>query len=427
MSRQHISVVLTLLLMGVGCTGGGDGNLLDENRPGAGSGRKQMDPASRKGRGQGRGLRAAGEGRIPGGGGLSARELEPISLTRDELDAIQIETIQASRRSLMADLSALGKVVAPPRTQAIVSYAFPARISDVHVRLGDWVQKGDEVVTLQSEEVGEAKSEFYKAIADFELARKNYARQERLHDRGVGAEKDYLSAEAEYTVAGASREAAEKKLHILGFTEEQVAEITESHQVNPTIVLYAPIGGKIVKANAVLGAMVDQATEILTIMNPNLLRVDAEIYEKDIAKIRVGQEVDVRVEAYPSEVFQGRIQYVSDIFKEDTRTTTVYTEVANTDYKLKPGMFANITIHLNHHDSVLALPQTAVLDDRDLELVFVEQDGQFIPHIVETGIRENEYVQILSGIQEGDVVVTNGNFQLKSKMYEDILEKGHVH
>lgn len=321
----------------------------------------------------------------------------------------------------------MGKVVAPPRTKALVSYAFPARVSEVHVRLGDWVQKGQSVVTLQSEEVGNAKSEFYKAKADFELATKNFERQKRLHDRGVGAEKDYLSAEAELTVAQASLEATEKKLHILGFTEEQVRETAETHQINPTIVLDAPISGKIVEANAVLGAMVDQGSEILTIMNSNLLRVDAEIYEKDIAKIRVGQQVEVRVQAYPDETFMGRIQYVSDIFKEDTRTTTVYTEVANTDYKLKPGMFADITVHLNHVSQVLSLPKTAVLDDKDLELVFVKRGDEYIPLIVETGIHENDYVQILSGIQEGDVIVTNGNFQLKSKMYEDLLSKGHVH
>jgi multidrug efflux pump subunit AcrA (membrane-fusion protein) len=123
----------------------------------------------------------------------------------------------------------------------------------------------------------------------------------------------------------------------------------------------------------------------------------------------------------------GRIQYVSDIFKEDTRTTTVYTEVANTDYKLKPGMFADITVHLNHVSQVLSLPKAAVLDDKDLELVFVKRGDEYIPLIVETGIHENDYVQILSGIQEGDVIVTNGNFQLKSKMYEDLLSKGHVH
>lgn len=135
----------------------------------------------------------------------------------------------------------------------------------------------------------------------------------------------------------------------------------------------------------------------------------------------------MRVHAYPDEVFNGRIQYVGDIFKEDTRTITVHTEVANTDYKLKPGMFADITIHLKHHDRVIALPKSAILDDKDLELVFVSRGDEYMPLIVETGIRQGDFVQILAGIREGDVVVTNGNFQLKSKMYQDLLSHGQAH
>lgn len=353
--------------------------------------------------------------------------VEPISLTADELDAIGIQTVEVSYRSIMADLSAMGKVVAPPRTKAVVSYAFPARVFEVHVRLGDWVKKGQKVITLQSEEVGNAKSEFYKSKADFVLTERNYERQKALLDRGVGARKDFIAAEAGYTVAQASMDAAEKKLHILGFSEEQVHEIDESHQINPIIDLYAPITGKIVDNNAVLGDMIDQSTEILTVMNSSVLRVNTEIYEKDIAKIRVGQQVEVHVPAYPDQVFKGTIQYVSDIFKEDTRTITVYSEVPNTDYKLKPGMFADIKIHLNHHDRVLALPRIAVLMDKDLELVFVKRGDEYVPLLVDTGIHEETYVQILSGLQEGDVVVTDGNFQLKSKMYEDVLAQGHTH
>ena len=441
MKNKTISVILTLLLAGVVTGGCGDrqDSSTDGSRRGnaksTGGGQRQGQGQGRgqglgqgRGQGQGRNLRDTGKGR---GRNQSTRanleRFEPVSLTNDESESIDIQTVEASYRALDAALPALGKVVAPPRTKAIVSYAFPARISEVHVRLGDWVKKGQKVLTLQSEEVGNAKSAFYKAGADFELAKQNYERQKRLLDRGVGAQKDYLLAEAEFTVAQASLESAEKKLHILGFTEEQVQETVENHQINPIIDLFAPIGGKIVENNAVLGDMVDQDTEILTIMNPNQLRVDTEIYEKDIAKIREGQEVEVRVHAYPDEVFKGRIQYVGDIFKEDTRTITVHTEVANTDYKLKPGMFADITIHLNHHDRVIALPKSAILDDKDLELVFIRRGDEYVPLIIETGLRQGDYVQIVSGIQEGDVVVTNGNFQLKSKMYQDLLSQGHTH
>ncbi len=350
-----------------------------------------------------------------------------ISLSAKEAKAVELESVQATYKPLRSQLQAMGKVLAHQLRKAIVSYAFPARIAAIHVRSGDWVQAGQRLVTLQSEEVGSAKSEFYKAKADHELAKVSFERVKRLFDRGVGAKKDYLSSEAELKVAEATLDAAEKKLHVLGFTEDQVREISETHQINPVITLFAPIGGKIVENKAILGAMIDQATEILTIMDPTLLWIDAEIYEKDIAKIKIGQEVEVSVPAYPGETLKGKISYISDVLNQETRTLTVRTEVENKEYRLKPGMFADIKIFLNHQSKALVLPEEALLDDKEDKIAFIQRDGKYYPQVVIVGAREGGFVEILRGLQEGDTVVTKGNFQLKSKLYEEILKKGHVH
>ncbi len=354
-------------------------------------------------------------------------EIEVVELSDDEKKAIEMETVTASYKPLRSQLQAMGKVLAHPLRRAIVSYAFSARISQIHVRIGDWVKTGQKLVTLQSEEVGTAKSEFYKAMADYELAKVNFEREKRLHDRGVGARKNLLTAEAGLKVAEANLNAAEKKLHVLGFTEEQVKNISETHQINPIITLFAPIRGKIIENKAILGAMVDQETEILTILDPTLLIIDAEIYEKDIAKIKTGQEVEIHVPAYPGETFSGKIYYISDVLHEETRTITVRTEVANKSYKLKPGMFADIKIILDNQSKALVLPKEAILDDKQYKIVFLEINEKYFPQVVEIGTKENDLVQILSGIKEGDKVVTKGNYQLKSKLYEEILKKGHVH
>ena len=350
-----------------------------------------------------------------------------IELSGKEKQAIEIKTVMATTKPIASQLQAMGKVLAHPFRKAIVSYAFPARIAQIHVRPGDWVKEGQELVTLQSEEVGKAKSEYYKAIADHELARQNYEREKRLFDRGVGAQKNMLVTEAEFKVAEASLNAAEKKLHVLGFTEAQVKTISESHQVNPVITLFAPIAGKVLQNNAVLGGMIDQSFEILTLMDPSLLCVDAEIYERDIAKIKNGQKADVSVPAYPDEKFQGKICYIGDVLKEETRTITVRTEVENRSHKLKPGMFANITILINHQARALVLPLEAILDDKEDRMVFVRRGNQFFPLLIETGSKQNGYVEITAGLQEGDEVVTDGNYQLKSKLYQEILKKAGVH
>jgi cobalt-zinc-cadmium efflux system membrane fusion protein len=350
-----------------------------------------------------------------------------IELTDEEERVIDLATVKASLKPLKSHLPALGKVAAHPKKKTIVSYAFPARIAQIHFQIGDWVRAGQELITLQSEEVGKAKSEHYIALADFELAKVNHDRQKRLFDRGVGSQKDFLAREAQYKVAEANLNATEKKLHVLGFTEKQVQTIAESHQINPIITLFAPIGGKIIENNAVLGGMIDQSTEILIILDPHVLVIDADIYEKDIAKIRIGQEVEVSVPAYPSETFMGKTTYISDVLKEDTRTITVRTEVENKEYKLKPGMFADIKVFLNHQDQALVLPREAILDDGEDKIVFIAKAGKYYPLIVELGASENSQIEILRGLAAGDEVVTKGNFQLKSKLYDELLQKGHVH
>jgi len=381
-----------------------------------------------KRRGQGR--QAVGRGMGQKGIGSRARVWEPsdiIELTEEEKNVIEIETVTAMYKPLKSKLPVMGKVLEHPYRKAIVSYAFPARIAEIHVRIGDWVNKGQPLVTLQSEEVGNAKSDFYKAQADHNLAKVNYERQKRLFDRGVGAQKDFLESESEYKVAQANLNATEKKLHVLGFNEDQVKAIAESHQVNPIITLYAPIRGKITINNAVLGAMIDQETEILTIMDPTILCIDAEIYEKDIAKIREGQQVEVSVPAYPGETFNAEICFISDILNEETRTITVRSEVENEKFKLKPGMFADIQVALNHQNRALVLPAEAILDEGDEHIVFIKKADKYYPQLVELGTREDSLVEIRRGIQEGDEVVSKGNFQLKSKLYDEILKKGHVH
>ena len=173
--------------------------------------------------------------------------------------------------------------------------------------------------------------------------------------------------------------------------------------------------------------MIDQTTEILVIMDPTVLWIDAEVYEKDIAKIKLKQKVELTVPAYPGEIFEGRITYIGDVLKEDTRTITVRAEVNNRDYRLKPGMFASIAISLNHQNRALVVPYEAVLEDKGDQVLFLKRDDQFFLQVVQTGARENGYIEILLGIGEGDEVVVAGSYQLKSKLYEEILKAGHIH
>ncbi|MFW6140717.1 MAG: efflux RND transporter periplasmic adaptor subunit [Acidobacteriota bacterium] len=367
----------------------------------------------------------------PGGmerrvGGRGLNSGARITLTEEEENFVQLETSIIQYRPIKSILSAPGKVIAQPQRKAIVSYAFPARATQIHVQLGDWVEPEQELIILESEEVGNARSEFYKALADYELAKVNFEREKNLFDRGVGPKKEFLQAESDLKVAEVNLETAEKKLHVLGFTEEQVKTISETHQIKPIITLFSPIRGKIIERNIIRGAMIDQSTELLVILDPSVLYVDADIYEKDISKVKIGQKVEVIVPAFPEEKFYGTIKYISDVLNQETRTITVRTEVKNKDMKLKTGMFANIKIILNQQDLALAVPSDCILEDQGKEIVFIKKGEEHFLQIVETGAKENGYVEILQGLSEGDEVVCKGNFQLKSKLYEEIMKKGQI-
>lgn len=371
------------------------------------------------GRGRGRALSGQADGR-------SRAAYQALALSPQEERSFEITTARATYRSLQAFHSAMGKVLAPQTRTAKVSYAFPARIAAIHAQIGDWVEKGQRVLTVQSEEVGRAKSEYYKAVADLELARSNYEREQRLFGRGVGAQKNALASAVQLKVAQTNLDAAEKKLHVLGFTEAEVKAIAETHQIHPEITLFAPISGKVVEHKAVLGSMVDQAVDLITIMDPTILWVDAEVFERDIGKIRIGQAVRVSVPAFPGEVFAGKVGYIGDHLNQETRTVTVRTEVQNRGFKLKPGMFADVTVFLNGSRKLLAVPAEALLDDRNQKIVFVKEGGRYIPRVVVAGLVHNGFCAISDGLREGEEVVVKGNYTLKSRMYDELLEKAGV-
>jgi len=350
-----------------------------------------------------------------------------VRLSEESIGLADVKTAEAQQGTGRAVLKAMGRIVTPEAQMAIVSYSFPGRVTEVHAKVGDWVERGQNVIVLESQDVGEAKSDFVKAMASLELAKVNRDIEERLLKDGTSAKRGLLTAEAEFKLAQVTADAAERKLHVLGFSEERVKAITTEHEINPTVTLTAPISGKVALSKAILGGMVDESTEILTIVDPRRLWTHAEVFEKDLAKVKVGQNVEIVVPAYPGEVFRGTVSHIGDLVNEDTRTITVRTEVANEDLRLKPGMFADVSILRNGTEPIVLVPSAAVLDDGRQKIVFVKQQDGFVRREIETNVVEGELTQIVSGLVPGEVVVVQGNHQLRSELQRGLLEASHTH
>ena len=350
-----------------------------------------------------------------------------ITLSEEEKSQTRIKTITVKGNPIQTTLKAMGKVLAPRDGKAIVGYTFPGRIIKLHVTIGQWVKKGDPLLTLECEDVGNTKSGYFKAFIEFQLAKQNFEREERLFKKDIGAKKDYLETKAQLEIANSSLEAAERKLQVMGFSQQQIQGLTKAKNISSHVTVNAPITGRVIQNNAVLGAMIEPASEIMIILNPSTLCIDAEIYEKDLAKIKTQQEVQITVPAYPQETFVGRICYIGDIVHPETRTITVRTRVPNKDSKLKPGMFADIKILLDQRENAVTVPIEAVLDDLDKKIIFVMEGENFLCKTVEVGPKFNGYIEIKKGLNIGETIVLQGNYQLKSRLYEETIQHGHAH
>ncbi len=186
--------------------------------------------------------------------------------------------------------------------------------------------------------------------------------------------------------------------------------------------LKAPIDGSITQRKSTVGELIGKETEIYTISNPADLWVLAEIKERDIAAVHVGQEAAFTVLAYPAETFRGKVVLLGNRVEPESRTLEVRIEVNNADGRLKPGMFADVAIATTALQDVLVISDQALQTLEDDLVVFVAlSDTRFEKRVVKTGLEQRGRVQVLEGLKEGERVVTEGSFILKSELLKGEL------
>ena len=176
--------------------------------------------------------------------------------------------------------------------------------------------------------------------------------------------------------------------------------------------LTAPISGIVVERNATIGATVGSDANLFKIIDLSSVWIDANVFEKDLERVKLGQQVNVTVPAIPGVTFLGRVILVSSVVDPETRSLKVRTEVPNRGGNLKPDMFANVAIITDVNRSAISIPQSAVLDDGGQKVVFVASDSGYEKRVVSVGIQSNDRVEIQAGLKAGDKVVVKGNYLL---------------
>ncbi|MBI4892656.1 MAG: efflux RND transporter periplasmic adaptor subunit [Acidobacteria bacterium] len=342
----------------------------------------------------------------------------------------------AQLRPVTRSLQATG-VVSPNESRvAHVRPLAQGRIEKVNVRLGDRVRAGQVLLVYDNIELGEIIGQYSAAVAalgkakaEAEVTQRSLDRAKALVDVGALARAELEKRTAEYKNALASIESqdaelakTEEKLHRFGLDEAAVKAINPregagSHREGSHSRMTAPFDGIVIKYNAAEGEAFGPSDEVFTIADLSTAWVLADVYEKDIALIRAGQEARIVTDAYPGETFLGKITYVSDFLDPKTRTAKVRCEVPNRDGKLKLDMFATVQLPTPANRQALLIPAAAIQQVNDRPVVFVRtSEIEFEPRSVELGSQSDGWVEVKNGIKEGETVVAHGSFFLKSAL-----------
>ncbi len=340
----------------------------------------------------------------------------------------RLKTERATSHPIRISLKAQGGKILPNENRlAHLSARVPGRIVAVYANLGDRVESGDRLLLLDSPAFGEAQLEYRKTRTAVGVTEKALDRAKALLDRGAIGAGEYQRREADYENAKADLHEAEEKLHLLGMTEQEIERLAEKklpHAQVAQVFLRAPFAGEVIERNATVGEVIDPNKMLFAVADLSTVLVRADFPEQQAGRLQTGLGVEVRVSAYPDAVFRGTITYVGAMIDPTTRTVTARSTLPNPDRRLRPEMFAEVTL-LTPEQSVLAVPRAALQQVGSRTVVFVTRGPRlFESREVKTGESSSDFVEIKSGLQEGDEVVTEGSYALKSEALREQMPMG---
>ena len=346
-----------------------------------------------------------GGGGFPGGGGFGPGGGGPRVPMTVELGAAKRGDV-AAHLTVVGNLIGLQTVDVAPRTAG--------RLLSVNVQMGDAVRRGQVIAKVEDREIveqvraAEASQEVAKATirqreADLNVSQLNFERSKNLFSRGLLAKQALDDAESRYLASVAQLDLSKAQL------SQNDARLQElQFNLNNTIVT-SPVDGFVGKRNVDPGAMVNTNTAIASVVDISRLKLVVNVVEKDLRMVTAGDVGIVEVDAYPGEKFNGRIARVAPVLDPATRTASIEIEVPNGDKRLKPGMYARISLTVEERKNALVAPKNAVIDFENKRGVWMpngERRAEFVP--ITLGIEGPEHIEVLSGLKEGDRFVTTG-------------------
>lgn len=320
-----------------------------------------------------------------------------VTIPPERLQTIGVKYEEVARRPLQKLIRTVGRVALDERRLAKVTIKFHGWIEQLFVSAtGDHVKKGQRLFTIYSPDLVATQEEYLLAL------------QGRMHlgdsdlPEVARGSKDLL-------------EATRHRLHLWDIGDEHIRALERSKQVTKTLPLHSPISGTVIGKNIVQGAHVEPGEELYTIADLSRVWILADVYEYELSFVKAGQQAAVTLSYEPGTILTGRVGFIYPTLDPKTRTAKVRFEIDNADEKLKPDMYANVEMRANL-GTRLVIPHEAIIESGQKQVVFLHLGGgKLEPRLIKTGVKTGEWSEVLSGLKEGEHIVTSANFLIDSE------------
>jgi len=347
-----------------------------------------------------------------------AAPADSVELSDTQLGSVKVET--ASLRDFPIEKVAVGSIDFNEEMLTQVFTPNQGRIVGLFAKVGDEVQKGQTLFTIDRPDLVQASSTLISAAGVLNLTNRNLARLKGLYETRASSQKDFEQATSDQQAAEGALRAARDSVRQFGKSEAEIDRIIAERKADPILVVPSPITGRITARNAAPGLYVQPGNPPApySVADVDTMWMLANVPENDSPAFRVGQEVKVKVGAFPDRVFEGKIVTVTSIVDPNTRRVLLRSEINDPQHELRSGMFANFVIRTGDPVRSVAVPLAGVVREGDgNQTVWVTADRRrFTQRKVKIGLRHEGYRQILEGLQVGELVATDGAIFLSNML-----------
>jgi len=344
-----------------------------------------------------------------------------VHLPDYKVEKMNIEVDTLPLRSLHSYVLANGTLEVAPQHEASVAAILGANILEIRVIEGDKVSKGEVLAYVQHPRLSDLQSRYLQSYHKIQFLEKEYQRQKALYDAQVGSGKDFQKTRSEYESMKAGLAGIESQLRQLHLDPEKI----KSGRIYEKIPIISPINGYVEKIFIRLGQYVNPQDRLFMIVNTDYVHADLMIFEKDVHRIRVGQELKLKVQSLPDEPIAAKIYSVGRTFEKDPKAVHVHAHINKTNEFLIPGMYISARINTGE-SKVPALPESAIVAEGEKKFIFAasehakdgKKEWKFQMIEVRTGIQDDDWVEVhpFEKLPKGTKVVKNNAYYLISEI-----------